>query len=210
MKKMLVVIFLCLSVGGQASAEVGFGAGAHVGFAFSSFPAPAKDFYGSGILFGAHGDLNIIKYVTVRLNLDYVTFSSDKDKIGAGIAANNGVAASDIVFSGLNTSDFSVYVNGLGKIPIEGSQVTPYGLVGFGLNFLSASDGTTTYQGTPQPQITIKGESSTKFGLNFGAGSEFTLSKAMKLLLEFKYNIIFTSGSSTSYFPIVVGATFTP
>ena len=191
-----------------ASAQLSFDGGAHAGLAFASFPKPVSDYYGTGFLFGAHGDLNIIKYFAVRLNLDYATFASNKDKIKTALANANGVQASDIGFDGLNTSDFSVFVNGLGKIPIQGAPITPYGLVGFGLNFLSASDGTVTYQGTAQPQAGIKGDSSTKFGLNFGAGSEFRVASKVKLLLEFKYVIVFTDNESTSYFPIVVGASF--
>jgi opacity protein-like surface antigen len=210
MKNILITLCCIVLVTSLATAQLSFGGGAHVGFAFSSFPTAVKDYYGSGFLFGGHGELNIIKYVTVRLNLDYVSFTSDKTKIAQALATKYNVQASDIVFSGLNTSDFSIFVNGLGKIPIQGSPVTPYGLLGFGLNFLSGSDGTFTYQGTPQTALTLKGESSTKFGLNFGGGSEYAIAKAMKLILEFKYVIVFTEGSSTSYFPIVLGATFTP
>ncbi|HCV42622.1 MAG TPA: hypothetical protein DGH68_03990 [Bacteroidetes bacterium] len=208
MKKTLVVICAWLALSSVASAQLSFDGGAHVGMAISSFPKPLKDYYGTGLLFGGHGELNIMKYVSVRLNLDYVSFSSDKDKIKGVLATQYGVQASDIVFDGLATKDFSVFIDGLGKIPIQGSPITPYGLVGLGLNFLSASDGTITYQGTAQPQLTIKGDSSTKFGLDFGAGSEFRVASKVKLFLEFKYVLIFTENESTSYMPIVVGGSF--
>ena len=208
MRTFFAVAVSAILVSSVATAQLSFGGGGHAGVAFASFPKVVKDYYGTGFLFGGHGDLNIIKYVSVRLNFDYVSFPSNKDKIKDALAAQYGVLASDIVFDGLNTSDFSIFVNGLGKIPIQGAPVTPYGLFGFGLNFLSASDGNVTYQGVAQPQASIKGDSSTKFGLNFGAGSDFALSKYLKLFLEFKYVLIFTENENTSYFPIVVGATF--
>jgi hypothetical protein len=118
------------------------------------------------------------------------------------------VPTSTLEFTGLNSSDFSIMVDALGKIPIQGSPLTPYGVFGFGMNFLSASDGVIKYQGVEQPNLGIKGDSSTKFGLNFGAGAEFAVSPMVKLFLEFKYLLVFTSGESTGLLPLMVGATF--
>ena len=207
MKNILTIVCCGVLASSVATAQLSFGGGGHAGVAFSSFPKAISDYYGTGFVVGGHGDLNIIKYVTVRLNLDYASFASNKTKIAEILANQNNVAASDIDFSGLNTSDFSIFVNGLGKIPIQGSPLTPYGLFGFGLNFLSASDGTVSYRGTPQPQATIKGDSSTKFGLDFGAGTDFALNRSVKLFFEFKYVLIFTENESTSYVPLVVGVT---
>jgi Outer membrane protein beta-barrel domain len=209
MKKSLLAILVTLCVLSQASGQVKFVGGVHGGLGFSSFPKPANDYYGSGFLFGAHGEIALVKFLTLRLNIDYASFPSDKTKLAQLLAQSNGVAASDIVFSGLNTTDFSVFLDGLVTLPIQGSRITPYGLAGLGLNFLSASDGTLTYQGVAQPQATIKAsESATKFGINFGAGSQFSLARTISLFIEVKYVLIFTDVANTSYIPIVVGVSF--
>jgi opacity protein-like surface antigen len=151
-------------------------------------------------VFGAHGDLNVLKYFSGRFSLDYSIYASNKDKILQAVAAP-GVQAT---ITGLNVNVFSISLNGLGKIP-TGSMVTPYGLLGFGIHILSISDGKAEYQGQTFNLTTGLG-SQTKFGLNFGAGSEFAVG-ALKLFFEFKYVLVFTEGSSTGLIPLVVGVT---
>lgn len=174
---------------------------------FSSFPKATNGFYGAGPGGGAHGDINILDFLTARLSVDYLNFSSGKDKlIAAYVAANPGTRAGDFTFDGLGIGIFSVYASGLGKIP-SGSPVTPYGLVGLGINFISTSEGKVTYQNTPQPQANIASNSETKFGLNFGAGAEFSVPFGT-IIAEVKYVLVFTNDENSSYIPIVVGATF--
>lgn len=206
--KRLLPVFIVIMLGGSiGKAEVGFGVGPHAGVSFSSFQKQISDFYGTGFLFGAHGDVSFLPYLSARLSLDYTIFSADKDKVIASYVMNNpGTQASEFSFEGAGVSIFSVYADGKGKIPTE-SAVTPYGLLGLGLNFISTSEGKVTYQNTPQPQANIPSSSETKFGLNFGAGAEFALSSVV-LYLEFKYAMVFTSPENSSHIPIVFGATF--
>lgn len=212
MKQVVAVVIILLLLGStNAQAQLSFGGGPHAGFSFSSFPKAVKDFYGIGIGFGAHGDLNIVKFVTVRLNFDYHIFASDKDKL---LPANlvdqfgNPIPKSDLSISGLNAKAFGITANGIGKLP-TGSPFTPYAVVGFGIHILNISDGTLTYKPATQsfPIQTGLG-SETKFGLDFGAGSEFAIGPKLKLFMDVKYVIIFTSNESTGHIPLTVGATF--
>lgn len=198
--KGMILAFALLFAASLTRSEVKFGGGGHAGFGFSSFPQGVSDYYGTGFLFGAHGDLTIMKYVGARLNLDYSVYASNKDKIIQALAPGT-----QATLSGLNANAFSITMNGLGKIP-TGSALTPYGLFGFGIHILSISDGKAEVQGQTY-EIKTGLDSQTKFGLNFGAGTEFALS-AVKLFFEFKYVLIFTEGSSTGLIPLVFGVTF--
>ena len=202
-----IVAIALLIYAPSANAQLSFGGGPHVGFSFSSFPKAVKDYYGMGLTFGAHGDLNIIKFVTVRLKFDYNTFSSDKDKIVSQLAATNNVPASDLKMEGLNAGVIVIGIDGLGKIP-TGSMFTPYGIFGFNMNFLSVSDPKLLYRGQDVTnQVFGKTEGETKFGINFGAGGEIKFGM-VKAFLEVKYALIFTSGEGTNHLPITLGVSF--
>jgi len=216
MKRSLLVAILLLFCIGAASAQMQFGGGAQAGIDFASFPKPIDQIYGTGYGFGGHGDLLIMKYLGVRLSIDYRTFSSDKGKLAAAYASLftfNGVQAdpSQTSVTGLNTSDLSFMLSGIGRLP-TGSIVTPYALLGLGLHVVSASNPTISYQGQDitqqllQQQIIMNPTSATKFGIHFGAGGELSLGM-VKLFLEVKYVVVFTQNNSTSFIPIEVGIT---
>ncbi len=210
MKRLLLAILALMFVTSVGKSAVGFGVGPHVGVSFSSFQKPSADYYGTGFLFGAHGDVMILPFLTTRLSLDYSIFSSDKDKLKTDLYNpyfNQNVPGFDpaqLSVEGSNVSIFSVYADAKGRIA-TGGAVTPYGLLGLGLNFVSTSEGTGVYQG--QPAASLPSASSTDFGLNFGAGAEFALNPVI-LYMEFKYGLVFSSPSSSSQFPIVIGAIF--
>lgn len=222
-----------------ANAQIAFDGGAQFGIAFSSFAKPAGDLYGTGLVFGGHGDMSINKYLSVRLSFDYATFSADGDKL-KGVAADASVnTVQEFLGATLNAQDNalvrgtvksadgarvsapSIFVTGIGKLP-TGSMITPYALLGFGMTFLSFGDVNfnstgvrvqnnqtgQTVQVIPAGNQSVKIDSQSKFGMQFGIGSEFKLSKPVKLYFEVKYNLIFTEGKSSSYFPLVVGASF--
>lgn len=208
MKRLVLSVALVLFTANLATSQMTFGGGGQLAISIGMFPVPLNDYYGMGLGFGGHADANILKYLTVRLNLDYYTFGFDTKKFADLEAQRQGVAAGSLTMEGLRTSDFAITINGLGKIPLRGI-VTPYGILGFGLNMMSASDPTFTYQGKDvTQQIGLgKTESSAKFGLNFGAGAEFQIAK-IKLFFEVKYCIIFTEGKNTSHLPLTFGVTF--
>ena len=159
-----------------------------------------------GFTFGGHADLNIVKFFSARLSLDYWTFASDKSKIEDLIAkANPGAVASEIKFEGYNIGNFSVNLSGIGRIPMAGT-IKPYGILGISMNFISTSDPKVTYQGQEQADILPKFDGETKFGMNFGVGSEFRLA-ALALFVQLEYYMIFTKEQTTGIFPIRVGVT---
>jgi hypothetical protein len=96
-------------------------------------------------------------------------------------------------------------MNGLGKIPTK-TLVTPYGILGLGLHILSMSDPKVTY-GTNDVTQTVglgKDYGETAFGINFGAGADFSFS-GFKAFFEFKYVLVFTKEKSSGMFPITIG-----
>jgi opacity protein-like surface antigen len=217
MKRIAVLGILVMVVSGVSFGQLTFGGGASAGLAFASFQKEISDYYGFGFTFGGHGDMNINKYVSVRLNFDYNIFPSNKDKFIDMVAANavdefgNPVALnkSDISISGLNVSVFAIAIDGIGKLPTK-SAFTPYAIIGFGLHILSLSDGKVTYKGQEAAQIKPGVESQTKFGLRVGAGTEFQLSKLAEIYFDVKYVIVFTKESSNGFLPLTFGVTLTP
>ncbi len=215
MKRLFFFAVLVLVAMQFAGAQFSVGGGVQGGLALSSFPDPVKDYYGLGFGGGAHLDLNVLRYLTIRLRGDYDVFSSDKSKFAAAIAKEftvHGVAAdpAQTTFDGLNTSDIGITLSGIGKLPTK-SIVTPYALLGIGVHILNASNQTISYTGLGDItqslvdlNIVEQPTSTTKFGMNFGAGAEFALG-TFKLFIEFQYVIIFTPDKSTSYMPITIG-----
>ena len=234
MKGFLIAsLAMAFFAGNSMAQSLSFSGGPQVGIAFSSFKNPAGDLYGTGILFGGHGEVSINKYISVRLSFDYATFGSDKDKL-KGFVQDEAVRTIEKLIGGPLTpqdvatvrgtissadggrvSPPSVFVAGLGRVP-TGTMFTPYGLLGMGITFLSFADLSFQSSGVivngnqaiPAGTNSSKIDSETKFGIQFGGGSEFKLSKLVKLMFEAKYAMIFTSDGSSSYFPIVIGATF--
>jgi len=204
MKRMLLLCTVLLIAVQWAPAQVSFGGGGHLGISIASFPEGLKDYYGMGFGGGVHADGNLLKFLTVRFNMDYHTFGFDNKKFEEVIAQANGVAPSTIAFTGYRANIIGLTLNGIGKIPTR-SIVTPYGLVGLGLHLMSLSDPKVTYNGQ---EVTIPGvgksESQSKFGLNFGAGAEFQFGK-IKGFFEVKYVMIFTEGKNTNHIPITFG-----
>lgn len=209
MKRFLGVLLVLALAASVSQAQVRWGFGAQGGVSIPAFESGVKDYYGLGFGGGVHVDAVINKYFTGRFQFDYHTFPSDKNKLAGDLAAANGVPASDIKVEGLNTSIMGFYLNGMGTFP-TGSAFTPYALAGFGLNMLSISDPKVTYQGQP---VTITGfntESKTKFGIDFGAGADYAVSKNVCIGLEFRYVLIFTENNSNAHMPISLIFTYHP
>lgn len=75
-------------------------------------------------------------------------------------------------------------------------KVKAFGEVGIGLyNYRIGGTTTTTVFGT----VTTSAITDNNFGMNFGAGVEIPLSKAVDIVGKVKYHAIFTTGATTSY-----------
>jgi opacity protein-like surface antigen len=200
---MIIAVCMLSLLTATSFGQMKFGVGPHFGISFSSFPKPLNEVYGTGFNFGAQGEMELMKHVGIRLGLDYGMFSSDKSKFN--YTDNNGQAIPSSDISGLNIGMFSITASGLGKLPLKGG-VTPYGILGFGLHISSVGDLVVKAGG--QDYTTIQGSSTTKFGMHFGAGTEYKINKNIGLFGEFKFMLIFTEGSSTTVMPLMFGANF--
>lgn len=204
--KRLVLLLLVLDAGATSTrADVRFGGGAHTGLSFSSFPGTLSQYYGVGYGVGVNGDLNIIEPLTIRLNLDYSRFPSDKTRL-SGLYTVKDPFGNPVPFevSGFDASILSITTNVIGRIP-TGSIVRPYGILGLGLHFLGANDFKLVASGQTLLERSA-GDSLTRFGLNFGAGTEFLIGSA-RLFVEAKYVLIFTE-NTTSHIPLTFGVSF--
>lgn len=85
---------------------------------------------------------------------------------------------------------------------------------GLGLYNINFQDATVNFtysapfaQGRETITVTSDGSES-KFGINFGAGLEQTLSESLSLLLEGRYNIVFTEEENTNFLAFLAGLSF--
>ena len=129
------------------------------------------------------------------------------------MATQFGLQASDIAsLSGGNISAFIVALEALGKIPTN-SIVTPYALFGLGIHNISLSDLSGSDKAGRTATITsddIAFNGGTKFGLDFGLGFEFRVSRSVSLTTEFKYVLVFTENNTNAAMPITIGANIRP
>jgi len=212
MKRLTIILLAVMLADGTSLArDPKFGGGVHGGISISAFQELISDAYGIGPTFGAHGDLQIIPAFTVRLGVDYHTFSPDDDKLKALVGAVLSLDPSTIAsINGGSINVFAVTVNGIGRVQTR-SSVTPYGLLGLGIHSISLSDieGSTTtgQQGTlTEDDVNFKG--GTKFGLNFAIGSDFRIARSVTLFIQVGYTIVFTEDESNGAIPILAGVTF--
>lgn len=201
MKKLAVLALLLMMAAASSNAKIRFGGGVHGGLSSVSFPQPLNEFYGLGFGGGVNADIDVIRYLTLRLNVDYNSFPSDKDRWKDRIA--NG-APLNFTVEGANLSIIGITANAVGKIP-TGSAVIPYGVFGLGLHIGSGSDLRVVSGG--RTVLTAPVESTTNFGLNFGAGSEFLVGFS-KLFIEAKYVLIFNGGGNIGHIPVTFGMVF--
>jgi hypothetical protein len=212
MRSMTVILVAgILSISLANAQDVRFSVGPQAGIAISAFEDTWKDFYGIGFGGGAHVDADIARFFSARLNIEYYTFASDKDKLKAVVAPQFNLQASDIAsLSGGNISAFIVAMEVLGKIPTR-SILTPYALVGLGIHSISLSDlsgSDKTGRSATATADDVNFDGGTKFGLDFGIGFECRLNHSVDLTMEFKYVLVFTQNNSNAAMPITVGANF--
>jgi len=191
--------------------DVRFSFGPQAGIAISAFEDAWKDFYGMGYGGGVHADADIARFFSARLNVEYYSFASDKDKLKPLVASGFGLTASDIAsLSGGNIGAFIVEMEAIGKIPTK-SSVTPYALFGVGIHSLSLSDLSGSDKSGRSATLTaddVKFDGGTKFGLDFGIGCEINLNHSVALTVEARYVLVFTANNNNAAMPITVGANF--
>ena len=215
----LAVLLFVLGVS-SAQAQMTFGGGAAFGisawgtkYQFAIDPQRQEvDVFGSGFIFGGHGVMNINKFFSVRLNLDYSMYSADADALGdvlfGPLEQANPTLQLDramLRVEGDDASVFAITANAIGKYPL--GAFAPYALAGIGIHIASFSDVTVQYGTQPLPNTAseVQIEGKTSFCFNGGLGVEYRL-KFMRIFVELYY----AGASELSYLPIMVGATYTP
>ena len=207
MKRIAVTLFALLflyssSLGQKVAVE----GGVHGGASISAFQDLISDFYGVGYTAGGHLDVNIVKSFSARLSADYHAFPSDKDELKPALGALFGVEPSSITgLEGGTISVFAVTLNALGKVPTS-NLVTPYALFGLGIHSINLSDITGSANGESGTVTAddLDFKEGTKFGLNFGFGTEFKL-RGFKLFVQAGYTLVFTEDESNGTIPIILG-----
>ena len=212
MRKAVKIILACLVFAALARAQdVKFSVGPQAGIAIEAFEQGWSDYFSVGFGGGAHADVDIVRFFSVRLNVDYYTFASDKDKLKTLVADYYGILPSDIAsLSGGNVGSFNVSMQAIGKIPTQ-SSVTPYALFGVGIHSLTLSDlngSSPTYGSGTITSDQINFDGGTKFGLDFGFGVEYAASRQVALTMEFRYVLVFTKNQNNGAMPITIGANF--
>ena len=208
MKQMVWLFVLVLGVAGNGFSQVSLTAGVGGGMSISSFPKPANDFYGIGYGGGAHVDMNVAPFLTFQLSGDYYTFPADKAKLKGlyPVTDQFGNPTDNFSVSGGTFSIVGVMFNAVGKI-LTGSAVTPYGLIGAGVQIGSQTD-VTVSSGGQTIFVDKAGSSDTRGGLDFGAGSMFSLGRAVTLSVDVRYVIVLLPGSNMVHIPVSLGLTF--
>jgi opacity protein-like surface antigen len=206
MKHVLVLLRALVLLSSAADARMSFGGGPHGGLSVASFPDGMNEFYSLGFGGGLSGNLKIIDEFAVRLTFDYTHFPLKKDAVRERVSFVDGAGNRlNYDLSGGNMSVLGIMANGIGKIP-TGSVVTPYGLIGVGLQIGGQNDLSAQVLGQTV-ELASGGPTSTRFGMNFGAGAEFRLGRS-NVFVEAKYVLIFFSGGTGGYIPFTVGVNF--
>ncbi len=208
MKRLLRSLLVLVLFSAVASAQLRYEIGAGGGLSVSSFPKDIKDFYSSGFGGGLQGELMFTRNLGMRLNVDYLAFPSNKDKlkdasVAAAAAEGHVINGSLLDIKGLNISILGVTMNAVGKIPVTQS-LAPYAIAGVGIYAVSVSDASITYQGQNIPGSGTGVPSTTKVGFDVGVGTELTFG-VVGLYIEGKYTTILTENNNTNHFPVTLG-----
>lgn len=206
MKKIIAVVFaLALVLAGTTAAS------AQEDSKFSLAPSaglslPLGDFgdlFNLGFNAGIEADFNVAKDFYVFADVRGNFFSLDIEGFGLPDSAK---------VSGGTESIVAIFVGGKYVFPMPGN-VKIYALGGAGLCALSTADITADYTltywwGTEHIHETYSFEGETDMGIMFGMGAVFGLRPNMNVFAEFRFVDIFTEGSATQYFPVMVGVSF--
>ncbi len=197
MKKVFIVLILSLCLVGITQAKGGklaVGVNGVVALPMGDF----GDFAKTG--FGATGTFlfRVIPQLDVTGTIGYLTFGVDVPTVqGANIKADGSFSSIPILFGG--------------RYYFMPGKVQPYGAAEIGLHISSGSDTevsfTNPFTGQTTTQ-TVEGESSTNLGFGFGGGVLIEAGKNLKFDGGVQFNIISTTGSSSSYISIEAGVLF--
>ncbi len=196
MKKIIAIIsVLLVAVSLNAQGKFALSVNGDVALPMGNFGDIAKTGFG-GLVAGVY---SINDNLQATLKAGYLTWSTETPaNLAAQVAAQNanleeGTLTSIPVLVGAR------YVAGKGKLK-------PYGAAELGMHFTSTEVPSVTL---PTGQTVGGGTTSdSNFGFGFGGGVYYEVAKTVDLELNAQYNIISTSGSSSGFINVGVGALF--
>jgi opacity protein-like surface antigen len=173
----------------------------NTGMAVPSAPDEFSDYWNMGFNVGGGIGLEISPNVQFVPTLSYSNFSFD----GNNFLQENGFGGYGFDVSGGNAKIITLNADFKFQLSPQQSPTIPYIIGDAGLFRLAIDDMTLSYQGQYE---TVQGDSENKFGLNLGAGLDFSLNPKIAMSLGAKYVIGLTEDESTRYFPLQIGFAF--
>lgn len=192
MKKLFAIIsVLLIAVSLNAQGKFAVSVNGDVALPMGNFGDLAKTGFG-GLVAGVY---NATPNIQVTLKSGYLTWSTETPASiqAAASSVNEGTLTSIPVLVGAR------YVAGKGKLK-------PYGAAELGMHFTSTEVPSVTL---PTGQSVGGGTTTdSNFGFGFGGGVYYEVAKTVDLELNAQYNIISTSGNSSGFINVGVGALF--
>lgn len=159
---------------------------AHAGLSVPTFSSSFKDFYQTGVQFGAGIGLTLSQRTEVTLSGQFSRNELDRQRLLDEFAT---FEVTDITFDGGRYTWFGLTAD-LKYSIYRRSRVGPYALLGVGL-FNSSADDLTLIE--PGETSTRLGSEEVVLGLNGGIGFYIPVSPALRLVIEPRYSLLLTN-----------------
>ncbi len=205
MKKLVLVAFLIIAVAATCSAEQKLNPVLYLGGGISMPIGPQvfKDYWKMGVGFGGGIGFQLNPNMELIADIYYNQFSFDDSKFLSDIGVT-GASVDGLEFKMLEVmADFKyAFTSGQGE-----SKFKPFLIGGVGIGAAKFADATVTGDlGTKTVPASSISESKVMFGA--GAGFDYMFSPKAAFWLLGRFNIVSTSGESTTYLPVRAGVKF--
>lgn len=207
----VLMLFACAVVFARTPGS--YSLGGFGGLSLPQGPDEFKDYFKSGIGFGAEFKYNINEKMSLVGSFASLPFKFNEDKMAEEVA---GVVGDEIEVNieggGLK---YNVIQANLLMYLSQPEASTGFYLTGGGGYYMGKSQNPDkveiTYMGqTLDITDMLEGEeeSENDLGVNFGAGLELAMGTSMNLFVEGKYHIVFTEDESTKFITLMGGLRF--
>ena len=173
------------------------------GLSIPYLPYPFKNFWKTGFNMGFGYGYKVssgsLGYGTVGGKVEYNQFPFDREGLMRELKIT-----SNIPIEGKATVAFTVMATARGTFATGQNAFAPFFVLGLG--YMNVSSGEITFNG-----VTVRPRE-TRGGLSYqlGGGLDVAASERVKIFVEAKFFMGFTSDPGRQYFPIVLGARITP
>ncbi len=186
MKRITVLLTLLIGSSLPAAAQPRPTFYAHIGTSVPTFSTSFKDFYQSGLLFGAGVGFALSSRAEVTLAGQFSRNKLDQNRL---LDEFETFEVTDVSFDGGDYSWLGLTADLKYKI-YRKSRVGPYALLGLGL-FNSATDELTIIQ--PDGTSVRTESDEIVFGLNGGIGIYIPIAPSLRLVVEPRYTLLLTN-----------------